>query len=71
VSAYRSEDLCDAFREGRFRHVERVRSLVQIMDNDWAGFEGPKALYRIRFLFVLAASANASIQGPRGEGNSM
>ena len=44
MSACRSEGLCDAFIEGRFRHVERVRSLVQIMDNDWAGFEGPKAL---------------------------
>ena len=32
---------------------------------------GTKALYRIRFLFVLVASANASIQGPRGEGYSM
>jgi len=40
VSACRREGLCDAFLEGRGRHVERVRSRVQIMDNDWAGFEG-------------------------------
>jgi len=40
VSACRSEGLCDGFAEGHGRHVERVRSLVQIMDNDWAGFEG-------------------------------
>jgi hypothetical protein len=30
----------DGLVERRDRHVERVRSLVQIMDNDCAGFEG-------------------------------
>lgn len=36
----RGEGLGDGFVERRGRHVERVRSLVQIMDNDCAGFEG-------------------------------
>ena len=40
VTACRGEGLCDGFVERRGRHVERVRSLVQIMDNDGAGFEG-------------------------------
>ena len=40
VTTRHSEGLGDGFVERRGGHVERVRSLVQIMDNDCAGFEG-------------------------------
>jgi hypothetical protein len=39
VAACRGEGLGDGFVERRGGHVERVRSLVQIMDNHCAGFE--------------------------------
>jgi hypothetical protein len=39
VAACRGEGLGDGFVERRGCHVERVRSLVQIMDNHCAGFE--------------------------------
>jgi len=38
VPAYRGEGLGDRFVERFRRHVELVRSVVQIMDNDGAGF---------------------------------
>ena len=40
VAAERSEGLGDGFVQGLGRHVDRVRGVVQIVDNDGAGFEG-------------------------------
>jgi hypothetical protein len=40
VTTRRGKGLCDVFVERRGGHVERVRNLVQIMDNDCAVFEG-------------------------------
>src|SRR5215813_3714195 len=39
VTAQRGEGLCDGFVEGLGGHVDRVRGLVQIVDNDGTGFE--------------------------------
>jgi hypothetical protein len=38
--AQRGEGLGDGFVQGFGRHVDRVRGVVQIVDNDGAGFEG-------------------------------
>ena len=37
--AQRGEGLGDGFVQGFCRHVERMRGVVQIVDNDGAGFE--------------------------------
>src|SRR6266700_523494 len=39
MTAQRGESLGDSFVEGFCRHVERVRGLVQIVDNDGTGFK--------------------------------
>src|SRR6202023_3585227 len=43
VTACHGEGLGNCFVVRRGRHVERVRGLVQIMDDDCAGFEGHEA----------------------------
>jgi hypothetical protein len=47
VTARYGEGLGDRFVERLRRHVEPVRSLVQIMDNDRAGFEGARRKFTI------------------------
>jgi len=39
VTAQGGEGLGDGFVEGRGSHIERMRGLVQIVDNDGTGFE--------------------------------
>jgi len=39
VTAQRGEGLRDGFVKGFGRHVDHVRGLVQIVDNDGTGFE--------------------------------
>lgn len=39
LTAQGGEGLGDGFVQGFGRHVDRVRGLVQIVDNDGAGFE--------------------------------
>ena len=36
------------------RRVQRMRGFVQIVDDDDAGLEDTKAIYHIRYLFVLS-----------------
>src|SRR5438874_10454179 len=40
MTAQRGEGLSDGFVQGFGGHVDRVRGLVQVVDNDGAGFEG-------------------------------
>ena len=40
MTVQRGEGLSDGFVEGLGRHVERMRGVVQIVDNDGAGFKG-------------------------------
>ena len=42
VTAHRGEGLGDRFVERLRRHVERMRGVVQIVDNDGAGFKEPR-----------------------------
>ncbi len=54
MATQRGESLGDGFGEGFGRHVQRVRGLVQILDNDGTGFEGVTMAITI---FAICSSA--------------
>jgi hypothetical protein len=65
VTAQRSESVGDSFVQGLGRHVDRVRDLVDVLDNNGAGFKGHDGNLSYS-LFVRLLRSREDTRGRRG-----